>query len=237
MVTIVTRPEPGLSRTIARLAEIGRVGIALPLTRLVDRPLPPAFMGQVLSPNALVVTSANGADRTLDETLGRGLAAWCVGEQAAGRLRDAGYDLRATEQDSSGLLARLRRDLPARSTILYPCGVQRRRLLENELARDGHTIHPVELYDNAPVTWSLDAVFERLAGAVPDTVLLYAASAARAWSALMENGPIQDRLGQARPICLSADVAAVLPPSFAARAEIARLPDEESLFALLGKAV
>src|SRR5262245_13671221 len=88
---LVTRPEPGASRTARRLAEQGFEPVVLPLTEI--RPLPADHFPDSANIDAVAATSANAirhAPRRLISTL-TGKPVFAVGGGTARATRNAGF--------------------------------------------------------------------------------------------------------------------------------------------------
>src|SRR5262245_13133093 len=88
---LVTRPEPGASRTARRLAEQGFEPVVLPLTEI--RALPSDHFPDAANVDAVAVTSANAirhAPRPLISTLA-GKPVFAIGGETARAVKNAGF--------------------------------------------------------------------------------------------------------------------------------------------------
>ncbi|MFC5035937.1 uroporphyrinogen-III synthase [Tianweitania sediminis] len=225
---LVTRPEPGASRTAALLKQRGFAPLVLPLTEIfpVDGFIPDHPF------HAVAVTSANAARMMESSNIAKLRHAPCyaVGAQTAAACRDAGFSHVLQEGGTADALAdRLIKDMPAGAGILYLCGSPRKPVLETRLRAAQCHVEAVEVYRTHRLI-PAEACRGRLAETGFDAALLYSAEGARALLALLADLPAQSFSG-ARFICLSADVAAVLPREWQVFAAIQ--PVEEELLAVL----
>ena len=101
---VVLRPEPGNAATVARIADRGRIAIALPLFEItpVDWVAPDPG-----GHDAMMFTSANAVRHGGDALMGlRALPVFAVGEATARAAREAGFDIRAIgDRDAAALIA------------------------------------------------------------------------------------------------------------------------------------
>lgn len=230
---LVTRPEPGASRTAQRLQETGFQPILLPLTETAALPVDAGLLpgGAV----AVAITSANAvrlASRELIAALA-GLPCHAVGTRAAEAARQAGI-LSVSEGpgDAEALAASLAGHLSG-MTIVYLCGRVRFPVFEQRLKAAGVQVHAVETYDTLAVGYSDEAILERLSGRPADAVLLYSAKAAAAMQILARRTALLGLFEKTRFFALSARIAAALDDTVNERIRIAVRPDEETLLALL----
>ena len=230
---LVTRPEPGASRTAQRLQETGFQPILLPLTETAALPVDAGlFPGDAV---AVAITSANAvrlASRELIAALA-GLPCHAVGTRTAEAARKAGF-LSVSEGpgDAEALAASLAGRLSG-MIIVYLCGRVRFPVFEQRLRVAGVQVHAVETYDTVAVGYSDEAILERLSGRPADAVLLYSAKAAAAMQILARRPALQGLFEKTRFFALSTRIAAVLDGTADGRIRIAAQPDEETLLALL----
>jgi len=230
---LVTRPEPGASRTARRLAEAGYFPVVLPLTETQ------ALGGQEIPSggfDAVVLTSANAA-RFADAALIRvaaSLPCFTVGAETAAIAREAGIaDVRPTGGTAGTLADAVVASTPERARILYLCGRVRRPDMESILIASGRHVAAVETYDMVE-TFPTEAQLRATFGTGPiDAALVYSGKGAEALVALFgRDGLGEDRPGETVFICISERAAMPLTAS-GARMRISATPDEEGLFAAL----
>lgn len=229
MRVLVTRPEPGASRTARRLEALGYEPIVLPLSE--TRPVAVDLAMLPESPAAVALTSANAVRHAPRDVLRRLAALPCsvVGAATAEAAQTAGFtDIREGPGDADGL-ARILIAERLSGLVVYLCGRLRRPDFETTLVDSGIKIHAIETYD----TVALEP--EHLPAAIGpgDAALLYSAVAAEAFAVLAAR---QEGVGLRRLplLCLSERIARPLRPRFDDNIAVAAKPDEASLLSLLG---
>ncbi len=199
---LVTRPEPGASRTAARLAA-GFEPVVLPLTRIVslDFTLPDGPF------DAVVMTSAQALKAVKLERILH-LPVFAVGEKTAETARSAGFGHVLTAGGSVELIAALVRESakPA-ARLLYPCGKVRRPELEAALGDAGFDLNAVETYDAVPVAYSKEVLAARLGQTPIDAVTLMSAQAAVLFSSLAAAPQFAPLINTSAIICLSSRIS------------------------------
>ncbi len=210
---------------MARLAALGHQAIALPLLKIVPRP---GIRIPERDYQAICVTSAN-AIRALGEP--GALAAvpmLTVGPQSLHAAREAGFaKAEAHGGDVRGLADFIIRNLdPPRGPILYLSGAETSGDLEGRLREAGFDITRLVLYDAVAIA---HAALPSLGDY--DGVLLYSPRSARIWAALVVVAGQEEAARTLTHYCLSANVAAALPPSWPAT--VAEKPEEAAMLALL----
>jgi uroporphyrinogen-III synthase len=227
---LVTRPEPGASRTAGRLAALGFEPVLLPLTKIV--PLPVETWSGAENIAALAITSANAVRHTPPPLLRdlAGLPAFAVGERTAQVAAEAGVSVKdAGAGDADRLAERIVASVQPGSKILLLCGRIRRGTLESRLAAAGLPVRAIETYDTVPVSLSGDELSTEIGDRSIDAVLVYSAVAATILS------PFVSSFLTAAFIAISDRVAQNLPAGLGNRIHIAREPTEDAMLSLLPK--
>lgn len=227
---LVTRPEPGASRTAAQLRDMGYEPVLLPLSKTA----PLAVDVGLAEAAAVAVTSANAirhAPAALLEAL-RALPCHAVGRRTADAARAAGF-LSVTEGpgDALALADRIAATLPG-GELVYLCGRVRFAGFEERLGKAGVHVQPVETYDTVAVHHSSEDAAEALGGDTIDAVLLYSATAATAAHDLVARPALRGMFEAADVMALSARIAAAFGAEDG-RVRVASKPIEEELLALL----
>ncbi|RWH71562.1 MAG: uroporphyrinogen-III synthase [Mesorhizobium sp.] len=230
---LVTRPEPGASRTAQRLRDQGYQPILLPLTETVA--LPVDADGIAISAAAVAVTSANAVRHAPKEIIAALAALPChaVGRRTAESARTAGF-LSVSEGpgDAEALADALAGGFMAK-TIIYLCGRVRFPAFEARLkAADVH-VRAIETYDTVAPSYSDAAILARLSGQPVEAVLLYSAKAAAAMQALTERPALRDLFEETWFFALSGRIAAALETVASEKLRVAPEPSEEALLELL----
>ncbi|WP_312798617.1 uroporphyrinogen-III synthase [Tianweitania sp.] len=225
---LLTRPEPGASRTAKTLVARGYEPFVMPLTQV--RAVADAGLSAAV--DCVAVTSANAVRYASPELIAalRGLPVFAVGARTAEAARAAGL---SDAEDAGGTAALLAATLIARTQadarVAYLCGTPRKPVLEATLLGAGRQVEVVATYATVrfvPEPPELDA----LARHGFDAVLVYSAESV---AALMDVFSKLERSlwRSAVFVCLSADVAQALHGDL--HVVIAATPDEPSLLARL----
>jgi len=231
---LVTRPEPGASKTARKLRQMGLDPLVLPLTRI--EALPAELAGNSSDFAAIAVTSPNAARHALPELIKPfgGLPTYAVGKTTAEVSRAVGLNV---VDDSAGDAAGLRRviaeEVQAGSRILVLCGRVRRDILEQGLVDAGFAPRLVEVYDTLPTPPSAAEAAAVLGETPVDVVLLYSAVAADEFTRLLEKMDDLTAFGTASFIAISSRIRSHLPAPFSDRVTAAAEPNEEAMLSLL----
>ncbi len=228
---LVTRPEPGATKTADRLRALGFDVETLPLTRIVAVEPAPDAVARASDANIVAVTSANALRHAPESLLGslRSKPVHAVGEATAAAARQAGF---AHVLVGGGDASHLANDLLQRGHngghIAFLCGCRRVSTLEDTLVAAGITVTVLPVYDTQLV--SQLTVFDRdrfqptFAG-----VLLHAQSAAQALAQL----PTADRNALVSEktlfFAISERVADALPSEWRSRTIVADAPDDTAM--------
>ncbi|RAZ85318.1 uroporphyrinogen-III synthase [Mesorhizobium hawassense] len=231
---LVTRPEPGASRTARRLEAQGFQPVVLPLT-VTSALLAEATVGA--DTVAVSVTSANAvrhAPKALIATL-VGLQCHAVGKRTAEACRAAGFSS-VTEGpgDAEALAGTIAGGL-AGKTVIYLCGRVRFPVFEQRLTAAGVHVRAVETYDTKAVDYGDAEVFAALSGQPVEAALLYSAKASAALASLIARPILRLLFENTEFLTLSARVAEPLDAAAGRRIRIAPQPDEDALLALLSQ--
>lgn len=236
MRVVVTRPENSARRTAERLQNLGHQPVLLPLTRTIHHPK--IAEASLASPHsALAVTSAE-ALRVLSALGERlipflGQTLFAVGETTAKAAEDAGFrNIRrgpGTGAELAEIIASDASDLDA--PLLYLAGKQRSPKFEDGMHAKGVPFVTAEVYEMTPIAY--DEVFIRdiLLDPPVDAVLLYSRETARLFCDFA--APHLQELASLRFLCLSDNVAEIIPREFHRNIKIASHPDEDGVLALL----
>lgn len=233
---LVTRPEPGASRTAARLRELGFEPVVLPLSE--THALPVALEALPSTAAALLMTSANAVRHVPADMLRQlaDLPCHVVGPKTAAAAREAGLSVVETGSgDARHLAERITPSLAGR-TVVYLCGRVRSADFERFLAEQGVKVLPIETYDTLPIDYPGKVVATGLSGRPVEAALLYSAKAAQAYSTLVQRPELARYFERTRVLALSARVAQAVSAVSPGRLAVATRPDENSLLALLGTA-
>lgn len=235
MRVVVTRPQPGLGQTAARLKEMGIEPVLLLLSRIV--PLGDGLAAAAADvPDALIVTSA-AAIRAVAGQIGYGVTLWAVGAATAEAARRAGFrDVIEGPGNGAGtaeaILAHDGGDRARRWT--YLASRVRTLALEERLVKAGLNLRVVEVYDVEWIDQTAEDIEKALYSPPADAVLFYSREAAQHFSTLCVKAK-RKPLEPTRLLCLSDNVAAGLVSLAPANIAVAAQPSEVSLLRLLGE--
>lgn len=230
---LVTRPEPGASRTARRLADAGFQPILLPLTETVALAVDAGAVADAAA--AVAVTSANAVRHAPKEVIAAlaGLPCHAVGRKTAEAARAAGFLSVSEGPGNAEALADALAGGFAGQTIVYLCGRVRFPGFEERLLASGVQVRAVETYDTVVLDYSDEAVLARLSARPVEAVLLYSAKAATAMQALASRPVLRDHFQDTRFFALSGRIAAALGDVAGERIRIAPEPSEDALLGLL----
>ncbi|MEF0943258.1 uroporphyrinogen-III synthase [Rhizobium sp. BR 362] len=239
MRVVVTRPEHSGERTARRLAEMGHEAMLLPLSKPV-RHVDATWQALSNTRGAIAVTSAE-AIRTLgaighplEPHLGRLLFA--VGKATADEAKDIGFiNVFASGGSGTELAELVFREWTGNSQapLLYLAGAPRAAGFEARLTALNIPFQTVECYRMQDIVID-DAVLRRLfLDASADAVLLYSHQTAIRFFSLPFLQQHSNLLASTRFLCLSKAIAEAVPASLHSHVDIANMPDEDSLLALL----
>jgi uroporphyrinogen-III synthase len=203
---LITRPEPGASRTAARLAAAGFEPVVLPLTRIValDFTLPDGPFEAVIVTSAQALTAV-GPERILH------LSVYAVGETTAESARSARFgNVMIAGGSVESIAALVRESAKPSARLLYLCGKVRRPELEMALGAAGFHLSAVETYEAVPVAYSKEELAARLGQTPFDAVTLMSAQAAELLSSLATAPQFASLLKTSAIICLSSRISDAL---------------------------
>lgn len=230
---LVTRPEPGASRTARRLEALEFQPILLPLTETSALPVE-ATIGDAV---AVAVTSAN-AVRHAPQTLIAALASLpchAVGKRTAQACREAGFlSVAEGPGDAEALADGIANGLAGKA-IVYLCGRVRFPAFEQRLAATGVDVRAIETYDTTAIDQGDADVVARLSGHPVEATLLYSSKASAALVSLIARPTLRQLFEKTEFLALSARVAEPLQGIARQPIRIASKPEEDALLALLSQ--
>ncbi|MDA4845491.1 uroporphyrinogen-III synthase [Hoeflea poritis] len=242
MRVLVTRPEPGATRTAERLRASGFDPVVMPLTRIANlspdkADLSAGLVGAyaVTSANAIRAWQSQGIDPDcLDVPL------YAVGARTGAAATEAGFsNVRTGAGDGGDLARKILGDIesgvltPAEDApLVYVAGRLRHGDFESQLARGNVAVKVVETYEIAEISYPTDFIIGTLKSNPPDVILFYSAVAAERFFEIANTAIDLNILKQSRFFCMSENVADAVPVEFEEKTVIAAAPDENRLMAL-----
>ncbi len=243
MRVLVTRPEPGASRTAATLLEMGHQPLVMSLTRTIALKVSKAKL-QAGGAGAFAVTSAAAIacwHRLGIDPQCFGMPLYVVGSRTEEAAMDAGFlDVRMGGGDGRQLVAVILGDLDSgklwlssEEKLVYVAGKIRHGCFEDGIRAEKLPILLVEVYDTQNISYSTDFVSKLFMPEPPDAIAFYSRNTGEAFFHLVERENLFNRLKKCRFLCLSGQVSGIIPDQFRGQILIAAFPDEASLLALL----
>jgi uroporphyrinogen-III synthase len=232
---LVTRPQPGATRTSERLLCRGFLPLVLPLTEIVTLPAKkPA--GKF---SAVAVTSASALRQASDQALQPllNLPCFVVGEATAATARARGFETVTTgDGDGASLAQTVIEESCTGARILYLTG--RVRVPDFELSLRNARIHfrTLVAYDTVSVSYTTDFLLNFFSKGKIDCCLLYSRWSAEEFMHLAGQAEIAHHFDTTRIFCLSARIAEVLTGLDRTLIHVADKPDENALFDLMQRA-
>lgn len=234
MRLLVTRPEPGASRTAEALARLGHDVVKSPLFTfrlLADQPLPNGPFQAVLvtSANAITALAAHPERDLLKE-----VPLYSVGDATAVQARRAGFvNVHSAGGDAIDLIRLVAESCrPTDGPLLYIAGEDRAAELDDRLAPGGFEVQTVVLYAMDPDGLS-DEALEAMHQDTLDGLLAYSPRAAAALALALRAAGLVPLSPDLCCFCLSEAVAAPLRAIAAGPVVVAPAPDQISLFAAI----
>jgi uroporphyrinogen-III synthase len=233
MKVLITRAEPGATKTATALHARGVETIVAPLLNIRDADAITESLSRV---QALAFTSANGVRAWAKLREERHLTAWCVGDATRDAAHEAGFEkTRSAGGDAHALADLLIRGLePERGAILHVRGGHTAGDLSGTLQRNGFPVHETIAY-RAEVEQQLPSLArEALTSRMLSSVLFHSPRAAGAFTALVDDAGLNARLESVIAIAISPATASNLIGSDWAAIRIAETPDEGALLDRVG---
>jgi uroporphyrinogen-III synthase len=234
---LVTRPEPGASRTARRLVALGYAAVVMPLTEVRAITLPASAVAQAGKGIDLVAITSANAVRHAPETLLaelRHLPCFAVGEETAAVARKVGFaTVHVGSGDAGGLAETIAANTPLGARVIYPCGRVRRPDFEAAIEAGGRIVRAVEVYDTIEATLSERQIRSLVDGGRLDAVLLHSAMSATALLRLADRPDVREALRDATFVCISRRVADALGAA-PVRVIVAATSDDDAMLESLG---
>lgn len=247
MRVLITRPEPGATRTADRLRSLGHEPVLLPLTRTVGRQ-DGLLQLETREAGAFAATSGAAIRHWRETGIAQsrfGVPFYAVGTATGEAAKQAGFRaVHSGSADAAALASKIVADYRAgrlsvtRSRpLVYLAGATRKQAFEEGLAAASVPFETMEIYEIEEISHSTDYLVNAFGNESVDVVLFYSAMAASRFFDTMSGGRFDKTLNNMHYICMGPSVFAVIPEPFTARSAVAGQPDEPSLFALLDRIV
>lgn len=239
MRVVVTRPQHSGERTIRRLAQMGHEALLLPLAEPVHH-ADEARRALLDTQGAIAVTSAEAIrvlaalGSAIEPHLGRPIFA--VGKATANEAASLGFTNVVISEGGGTELAALifgHAASLAKAPLLYLAGHPRAAGFETRLAELQLPFRTAECYRMLDIVPEDDTLRRLFIDLHADAVLLYSHQTAQRFFGLpfvQENRAI---FAETQFLCLSEAIAGAIPPQMRLHVDIADMPNEDRLLALL----
>ncbi|WP_420430127.1 uroporphyrinogen-III synthase [Hyphobacterium sp.] len=230
---LVTRSEPGASRTAARLESRGAAPILAPLLSISfveDITFDPA------QKHALLFTSPNAVRAWLSDRSETDLPAFCVGDATAREAEAAGFSkVRSAGGDVADLVALCEaRLVPGRHRLLYLRGEHVSTDLAAALRARGFAVDETVIYTAAAAEQLHEAAAEVIRQRELAVALFHSQRAAIAFTALVEEADLSDYLNTVIAVAISEAAAEGLVAADWAAVKVAEAPTELDMLNRIG---
>lgn len=224
---LVTRPEPGATRTLDTLLQLGFDAVSISFSEIL--PLNAKMPGGDF--DALIITSQNAIVHA-DDLRHRFLAkqVYAVGERTAEQLQLLGHQNVVWSENAQMLVGKLIKAAPKRS--LYLCGKTRKPDLEAGLAGVNLPFVSLEVYETVHLAGAAAKLEPLVTDPLATVVMFHAQSAVDGFAMAMKHRPLPKEF---QFLCMSAAIAAQLPVTWPHLITIAEQPNEASMLHLLHK--
>lgn len=233
MRALITRAEPGASRTAKALKALDIEPVIAPFLTIRDADTITSDLSRV---QAIVFTSPNGVRAWAKLRPERKPAAWCVGDATEAAAREAGFtQTRSAGGDSTALVEKLAASLePEKGALLHVRGAHTAGDVSGALMRRGFHMQETIAYraDAAPVlpATAKTALEQKQLSAV----LFHSPRAAAAFTALVEDAELNASLKGLIAAAISLATADNLIAADWGAVRIAETPDEAALLDRVG---
>ncbi len=228
---LVTRPEPGATRSAEQLANLGYEPIKMPLSQTVG--LNPRIAQEKF--DVVIATSAQAFLWLAKDAVARlaDVTTFVVGSATAAAARVAGFrNVQVSGNGLAEMLPLLRAKLSPQSNILYLCGKVRRPELEENLQNWGIKLTLCEVYDTNLVSYSTDKLKIFRDRAI-DAVLVTSLTNALALMELLKTHKMHQAFENTIFICQSKRIAEGLDIADKARIVACETSDTDAMLAQL----
>lgn len=229
---LVTRPEPGLTETLAAVQKAGWQAYASPALEIVSKILPP--LPHFVS--ALVLTSGQSIPCAC-RMVGSAVPVFAVGERTAQRARAAGFSqVYSANGNADALLALVVRTYqPAQGQLLLLSGAGQGVALAAHLSTAGFQVTRQVAYAAQPVGQIEPHIISLLMAGDIGHSLFFSAQSAKAWVEVLPQAVVPFA-AHSVGLVMSDAAAKVLYHAGWQRVQVAPQPTAAAVLALLGQA-
>lgn len=229
---IITRAEPGASKTFKGVGALGLQPILSPA--LILQADPDVDLPDVNGLSGVIFTSANGARFYAERENDRGLTAWCVGPATARAARDVGFEeVEESSGNASALAATIASTIaPPEKPLLHVANSAAKGDLQRELKMRRYKVKFAPLYRAMTAPGLSPEAQSLLQTKTPGIVLVHSAKGSDAFLELVAD---HSHAGLS-VVAISSLAAAPLEAAGLTNIHIATTPNERSLMDALKQA-
>lgn len=231
---LVTRAEPGASRTAAALADAGLEPVVMPFTQAVALPVRRDLVAAARACDGVAVTSARAltlAPPDVIEAL-RGKQVFAVGDATADVAAEHTASVVSADGDADALAALIEETVPPAHSIAYLCGRIRTGGLERRLSASGRRFTIIETYDMVQVSRLTDKIDALARQHPPEAVLFHSGVIAQCFIDSADQADLWESFEKTVFLVISKRVAQLFERHPPALVMVADAPRDDALVAL-----
>lgn len=227
---LVTRPEPGASRTAAYLTALGLEPIVAPVLRIVPMA---ASLPAAERIAAVLATSGNAVD-VLPPAY-HALPLLTVGDATASRARTAGFRAVASADGDAAALAALARAtlVPTAGALVLASGERQGGTLADALRQHGFIVHRRVVYRSAAVTRLSEPATVALRAGTVRAALFFSAETAEQFVRLARRAGLTEAVRASEAVAIGQAASMALTALPWRRIRVAAKPTQDAMLALL----
>ncbi|WP_109261663.1 uroporphyrinogen-III synthase [Hyphobacterium indicum] len=233
MKVLITRSEPGATRTAEQVRRRGADPVIAPLLRIEFADEIEAGLSRI---SALLFTSPNGVRAWLSGRSETDLPAFCVGDATARAALEAGFSkVRSAGGDANDLIALCEaRLVPGRHRLLHLRGAHAAGDIAGALQARGFEVDEAVIYEAVAETVLPPKAAQVIRQRELAVALFHSPRAAIAFTALVEDADLTDYLNTVIAVTISEAAASGLVRSDWAAVKVAETPDEADMLGRIG---
>lgn len=229
---LVTRPEPGATRTAKRLADLGFQPLVLPLSEIKPL-LVPQVHGHY---DVVAITSANAVRHAPPDFLVRlyDFPCFVVGDATAEIARARGFkQVLAGNGNGVSLAEEINSSTAENARVLYLTGRVRAPQFEDIVRHSGRRVTAIPIYDTILKHYQTDYLAHLFEASPVGICLLYSKRGAAALLAMIDQVCAHHLFENTQFLCLSDNIARIVSGQGFRRVRVADVQSETGLFELL----
>ena len=233
MKVLITRSEPGASKTAEQLSRRGAEPVIAPMLQVQFADEIEVGLSRI---SALLFTSPNGVRAWLSGRSESDLPAFCVGDATAAAALEAGFSkVRSAGGDANDLIALCEaRLVPGRHRLLHLRGAHTAHDIAGALQARGFEIDEAVIYEAVAKDHLPKKAAQLIRQRELAVALFHSQRAAVAFTALVEDADLSDHLNTVIAVAISQAAANGLVRSDWAAVKVAETPNENDMLGRIG---